>query len=95
MTLFEVEEELQKIQTLEELTPNILATFDCEIVRGYRQLHAGDPNLKKVTNRDLVLKLGLGFENMGGDVLEKIGEQDPLFLRFYKSLKEVQDSPLH
>ena len=48
MTSFEVEEELQKNQTLEELTPNILATFDCEIVRGYRQLHAGDPNLKKL-----------------------------------------------
>ena len=71
--------------------------FDCEIVRGYRELHANDPELFLISNRDLVLKLGLGFEEMGSGVLDKVGERDPLFIRFYQSLRMVQsmDSPLN
>ena len=95
MTFLEVEEELQKIKVAEELEPHSAATFDCEIIRGYRLLHSNDMNLRKVSNRDLVLKLGMGFEKMGEEVLEKIGQKDPLFLRYYNSLKEVQDSPLN
>ena len=46
------------------------ASFDCDIVRGYRN-HAGDPDLSLISNRDLVLKIGLGFEEMGEDFLNR------------------------
>ena len=49
--------------------------FDCDIVRGYREIHANDPELSLISNRDLVLKLGLGFEKMGEGVLDKVGER--------------------
>ena len=93
--LLTVEQKIQKLQQDEEHTPVLMATFDCEIVRGYRELHRNDINLRKVSNRDLVLKLGMGFEEMGQEVLQKIGDKDPLFLRFYRSLKEVQETPLN
>ena len=86
---------IQKLQQDEDENPVLMATFDCEIVRGYRELHIDDINLRKVSNRDLVLKLGMGFEEMGQEVLQKIGDKDPLFLRFYRSLKEVQETPLN
>jgi flagellar basal body-associated protein FliL len=82
-------EESEIISTME------LATYDCEVIREYRQIHANDTNLAKVSNRDLVLKLGLSFEQMGEEVLDKIGKKDPLFLRFYNSLREVQASPFN
>ena len=90
--LFMVQE---KILSLKEDEPIASATFDCEIIRGYREMHSNDINLKMVTNRDLVLKLGMSFEEMGSEVLQKIGDKDPLFLRFYRSLKEVEDYPLN
>ena len=73
------------------------AMFDCDIVRGYREIHANDPELSLISNRDLVLKLGLGFEKMGEGVLDKVGERDPLFYRFYQSLRMIQsvESPLN
>ena len=90
--LFLMEEKIRILQENESLS---LATFDCEIIRGYREIHSSDINLKMVTNRDLVLKLGMRFEEMGDDVLRRIGDKDPLFLRFYQSLKEVEDNPLN
>jgi hypothetical protein len=93
--LLTVEQKIQKLQHDEKENPVLMATFDCEIVRGYRELHIDDINLRKVSNRDLVLKLGMGFEEMGQEVLQKIGDKDPLFLRFYRSLKEVQETPLN
>ena len=93
--LLTVEQKIQKLQQDEKENPVLMATFDCEIVRGYRELHIDDINLRKVSNRDLVLKLGMGFEEMGQEVLQKIGDKDPLFLRFYRSLKEVQETPLN
>jgi hypothetical protein len=71
------------------------ATFDCEIVRGYRELRQNDEKLRQVSNRDLVLLLGLEFEKMGGDVMDQIREKDPVFHRFYFSLKALEDSPLY
>ena len=93
--LLTVEQKIQKLQQDKDEKPVHMATFDCEIVRGYRELHIDDINLRKVSNRDLVLKLGMGFEEMGQEVLQKIGDKDPLFLRFYRSLKEVQETPLN
>ncbi|MBP52569.1 MAG: hypothetical protein CMI27_05435 [Opitutae bacterium] len=85
----------EKILSLKDEEPISFATFDCEIIRGYREMHSNDLNLKMVTNRDLVLKLGMSFEEMGSEVLRRIGDKDPLFLRFYRSLKEVEDYPLN
>jgi len=93
--LLTVEQKIQRLQEDEEERQVLVATFDCEIVRGYRELHIDDINLRKVSNRDLVLKLGMGFEEMGEEFLQKIGDKDPLFLRFYQSLKEVQETPLN
>jgi len=93
--LLTVEQKIQKLQQDKEENSVLVATFDCEIVRGYRELHTDNINLRKVSNRDLVLKLGMGFEEMGQEVLEEIGGKDPLFLRFYRSLKEVQETPLN
>ena len=71
------------------------ATFDCEIVRGYRELRRDDEKLRQVSNRDLVLLLGLEFEKMGGDVMDQVREKDPVFYRYYFSLKALEDSPLY
>jgi len=71
------------------------ATFDCEIIRGYRELRQNDVNLRQVSNRDLVILLGIEFEKMGGDVMEQVREKDPVFHRYYFSLKALEDSPLY
>ena len=71
------------------------ATFDCEIVRGYRELRRDDEKLRQVSNRDLVLLLGLEFEKMGDDVMDQVREKDPVFHRYYFSLKALEDSPLY
>ena len=71
------------------LEPN----FDCEVVREYRQLNNGDPSIADLSNRDLVLQLGASFEDIGIEVLEQIADRDPLFYRFYLSLKELETSP--
>jgi hypothetical protein len=39
-----------------------------------------------------VLQIGSSFEEMGVNVLEKIADQDPMFYRFYLSLKEIGTS---
>ena len=98
MDLLEVERtnlELTKGEGKVDLT--VKASFDCDIVRGYREIHAGDPDLSLISNRDLVLKIGLGFEEMGEDVLKQVAERDPLFYRFYRSLRvlEADASPLN
>ena len=98
MDLLEVERtnlELTKGEGKVDLT--VKASFDCDIVRGYREIHAGDPDLSLISNRDLVLKIGLGFEEMGEDILKQVAERDPLFYRFYRSLRvlEADASPLN
>jgi hypothetical protein len=71
------------------------ATFDCEIVRGYRKLRQDDKKLRQVSNRDLVLLLGSEFEKMGPGVMDQVLEKDPVFHRYYFSLKALEDSPLY
>ena len=92
--LLNVERKIEQIQKSKNANPSITDTFDCEIVRVYQETHTDDLNLRRVSNRDLVLKLGMSFEQMGEEVLESMGEKDPLFLRFYKSLREVRSYPL-
>ena len=94
--LVRIEQTIHELSKEEEETVKLVdATFDCEIVRGYRQLHSNNPNLQQVSNRDLVLMLGTKFEKMGEDVLGQVRERDPLFYRFYLSLRALEDSPLH
>ena len=91
-----IEKTIQKLSKEEEETVKLVdATFDCEIVKSYRQLHSNNPNLNQVSNRDLVLMLGTEFEKMGVEVLDQVKERDPLFYRFYLSLRALEDSPLH
>jgi len=94
--LVRIEQTIHELSKEEEETVKLVdATFDCEIVRGYRKLHSNNPNLQQVSNRDLVLMLGTKFEKMGEDVLGQVRERDPLFYRFYLSLRALEDSPLH
>ena len=67
-------------------------TFDCDVIREYRQLHAEDPEIANLSNRELVLSIGSSFEFMGEEVLAEIAEKDPLFYRFYLSLKEIHNT---
>ena len=91
-----IEQTIDELSKAEEDTVKLVdATFDCEIVRGYRQLHSNNPNLQQVSNRDLVLMLGTKFEKMGEEVLIQVRERDPHFYRFYLSLRALEDSPLH
>ena len=77
---------------LDELIPQDEPTFDCDVIREYRLLNAVDPQIASLSNRELVLTLGLSFENLGDEVLEQIAEKDPLFYRFYLSLKEIHNT---
>ena len=91
-----IEQTIHDLSKEEEETVKLVdATFDCEIVRGYRQLHSNNPNLQQVSNRDLVMMLGTKFEKMGEEVLIQVRERDPHFYRFYLSLRALEDSPLH
>ena len=71
------------------------SNFDCEIIREYREIRASDVQLKLVSNRDLILKLGLGFEEMGQEVINQIKNKDPLFYLYYQSLHAIEESPLN
>ena len=73
----------------DESIPNDEPTFDCDVIREYRLLNADDPQIVSLSNRELVLTLGFSFESLGDEVLEQIAEKDPLFYRFYLSLKEI------
>lgn len=63
--------------------------FECEVISEYRLINGDDPEILNISNRELVLQLGASFEEMGEDVLLQIGERDPIFYRFYLSLKEI------
>jgi hypothetical protein len=67
-------------------------TFDCDVIREYRLLNADDPQIANLSNRELVLTIGLSFENLGDEVLQQIAEKDPFFYRFYLSLKEIHST---
>jgi len=76
----------------DESIPQDEPTFDCDVIREYRLLNADDPQIASLSNRELVLTLGLSFESLGDEVLEQIAEKDPLFYRFYLSLKEIHST---
>ena len=61
--------------------------YQCDIVEQYRLMHVNDPLVLKISNRDLIIKLGKSFESMGEDVLWQISKKDPLFYEYYQSLK--------
>ena len=63
--------------------------FECEMVTEYRKIHIGDPKVSKLSNRELVLIIGDTFASMGGGVLEEIAQKDPVFMRYYLSLREL------
>lgn len=91
-----IEKTIMELSKEEEEAVNLVdATFDCEMVKGYRELHRGNSNLQQVSNRDLVLMLGVEFEKMGEGVLDQVREKDPLFYRFYLSLRALEESPVH
>jgi hypothetical protein len=91
-----IEKTILELSKEEEETVNLVdATFDCEMVRGYRELHSDNANLRQVSNRDLVLMLGVEFEKKGEGVLDQVRERDPLFYRFYLSLRALEESPIH
>jgi hypothetical protein len=66
-----------------------IASFNCEMVNEYRRIHADDPGVSNLSNRELILQIGQSFESMGEQVMEQIKLKDPLFLRYYFSLKEL------
>lgn len=93
-------EEDQVLLDLEILKANVDSSlindrFNCEIIRTYREINADDKKLSLVSNRDLILKLGLGFEEMGKEVFEQIRHKDPLFYRYYISFRAIEESPLN
>lgn len=64
-------------------------TYSCEMVSEYRRIHGDDPSVKRLSNRELVLRIGRSFESMGEEVMAQIDSKDPLFMRFYLSIKEL------
>lgn len=80
--------ELKKLETEQS------QAFDCKMVREYRELHADDKSVAQAKNRELILKIGANFEQMGSQVMQEVSEKDPLFYQFYQSLKIIQDQPL-
>jgi hypothetical protein len=94
--LTRIEDSITKLEESKEIkamtaSPN----FDCEIIREYRGIRENDSQLSLVSNRDLILKLGLVFEEMGKEVLDKIKIMDPLFYLYYQSLRAIEESPLN
>jgi hypothetical protein len=83
-TVSTLQAELPKIETENS------QAFDCKMVREYRSLHADDPSVSLANNRELILKIGTNFEQMGKDILLEVGEKDPLFYQFYQSLKIIE-----
>jgi len=83
-TVSTLQAELPKIETENS------QAFDCKMVREYRSLHADDPSVSLANNRELILKIGTNFEQMGEDILLEVGEKDPLFYQFYQSLKIIE-----
>ena len=89
-----IEKSINQIEKQDEINYNLGSSkFDCEIIRGYREINDADAQLKLVSNRDLIIKLGLGFEEMGNGVMDQIRKKDPLFYRYFNSLRAIEESP--
>ena len=61
--------------------------FDCEILRAYKEIHVNDPDLPFLTDRQIILRLGNTFEEMGQSTLESIKIKDSRFFEIYQSIK--------
>ena len=61
--------------------------FDCEILRAYKEIHANDPDLPFLSDRQIILRLGNTFEEMGQSTLESIKIKDSRFFEIYQSIK--------
>ena len=91
-----IEKSINQIEKQDDINVNSDSpNFDCEIIRGYREINAADTQLNLVSNRDLIIKLGLGFEEMGNGVMDQIRKKDPLFYRYFNSLRAIEESPLN
>ena len=49
-------------------------------------MHVNDPLVLKISNRDLIIKLGKSL-NQWGKMFCKISKKDPLFYEYYQFLK--------
>lgn len=87
------------VSTLQSELPKLDRTrsqaFDCKMVREYRELHADDQGVMLAENRELILKIGSNFEEMGDEVMNEVREKDPLFYQFYQSLKIIEVQTLN
>ena len=62
-------------------------SFDCQILRDYRAMNSESEAME---DKDLILMLGRLFEQDGK--LEEFGKKDEVFLLYYKSLRELENS---
>ena len=62
-------------------------SFDCQILRDYRAMNSESEAME---DKDLILMLGRLFEKDGK--LDEFGKKDEVFLLFYKSLRELENS---
>jgi hypothetical protein len=69
------------------VSPDTPVSFDCQVLRDYRAMK---PEWDAVEDKDLILMLGRWFEKKGK--LEEIGKQDEVFLLYFESLRELENS---
>jgi hypothetical protein len=62
-------------------------SFDCQLLRDYRAMNSESEAME---DKDLILMLGRLFEQDGK--LEEFGKKDEVFLLYYKSLRELENS---
>jgi hypothetical protein len=87
LSIKSIKSELSNLGT----TTNSAQSYDCKMVREYRQLHFDDPSITQADNRELILKIGLNFEQMEPSVMQEVRQKDPLFFQFYQSLKVIEE----
>ena len=69
------------------VSPDTPVSFACQVLRDYRAMK---PEWDAVEDKDLILMLGRWFEKKGK--LEEIGKQDEVFLLYFESLRELENS---
>ena len=67
-------------------------SFDCQLLRRYRAMNSDVAELEDMEDKDLILKIGRKLESDGYD-LEEVRKHDELFVLYYKSLRELDNSP--
>ena len=61
--------------------------YDCEILRAYKEIHASDPDLPFLSDRQIILRLGKTFEEMNQSTLQSIKVKDSRFFEIYQLIK--------